>query len=518
MFKSYKTVFCICNLLLVTSLISIGSVFNSCKNKSNSTYQFTGDTLKDGKQLVQLHCKGCHELTPVNALTKDVWMYHTLPSMAHYLGISTYGIDYFKPDSITRGTSLAEWQTIVAYYKKLAPITLPSAKRPDSLVRDWAGFTLKTPKPLTNDFSFTTMISVNPFDHQVYTSDEKTHQLTAWTSGLKDKIVTTLPSSAVQADFFKDLGDTISGTFTCVGELQPMDFPNGKVLKINLNQKNNTDTEVISSELLRPVQTLEGDFYHNGHQDKLILCQGDKRGKVVLMKQNLNHSFTQNLITEKPGAAQAISGDFNKDGWLDFMVLYGIGDEGLWMYLNNQKGSFTAKALLKFPPVYGSSSFQLEDLDHDGLPDLIYSCGYNYHDSRILKPYHGLYIFKNTGRWNFKQTWFYPINGCTKAIATDFDGDGDLDIATSAFFADLKDNPAEGFIYFEQDKPMHFIPHAMPVSKYGRWMCMTVADYNSDGKPDILLGNFAQGLKIQNVESFWNKQLPFVVLQNNFKK
>jgi len=237
-----------------------------------------------------------------------------------------------------------------------------------------------------------------------------------------------------------------------------------------------------------------------------------------LMKQNLNHSFTQNLITEKPGAAQAISGDFNKDGWLDFMVLYGIGDEGLWMYLNNQKGSFTAKALLKFPPVYGSSSFQLEDLDHDGLPDLIYSCGYNYHDSRILKPYHGLYIFKNTGRWNFKQTWFYPINGCTKAIATDFDGDGDLDIATSAFFADLKDNPAEGFIYFEQDKPMHFIPHAMPVSKYGRWMCMTVADYNSDGKPDILLGNFAQGLKIQNVESFWNKQLPFVVLQNNFKK
>jgi hypothetical protein len=30
--------------------------------------------------------------------------------------------------------------------------------------------------------------------------------------------------------------------------------------------------------------------------------------------------------------------------------------------------------------------------------------------------------------------------------------DGDLDIATIAFFADMKNKPAEEFIYFEQDK------------------------------------------------------------------
>jgi hypothetical protein len=34
----------------------------------------------------------------------------------------------------------------------------------------------------------------------------------------------------------------------------------------------------------------------------------------------------------------------------------------------------------------------------------------------------------------------------------------------------MKNNPAEEFIYFEQDKPMQFKPHAVPVSKYGRWM------------------------------------------------
>ena len=33
---------------------------------------------------------------------------------------------------------------------------------------------------------------------------------------------------------------------------------------------------------------------------------------------------------------------------------------------------------------------------------------------------------------------------------------------------------------------MSFKPHAVPVSKLGRWMSMDVADMNGDGKPDII--------------------------------
>jgi hypothetical protein len=216
---------------------------------------------------------------------------------------------------------------------------------------------------------------------------------------------------------------------------------------------------------------------------------------------------------------QAVIGDFNNDGWPDLMVLFGSGNEGLWMFLNDHKGAFTAKNLLTFPPVYGSTSFQLADIDHDGKPDLIYTCGYNFHDSRILKPYHGLYIFKNMGNWNFKQQYFYPINGCTKAIAADFRGNGGLDIATSAFFADMKNNPAESFIYFEQVSPFNYKPHALPISKYGRWMSMDVGDYNNDGKPDIVLANYAHGFLFQpGLKPTWSDKLPFVVLENNFKK
>src|ERR1022692_1075816 len=80
-----------------------------------------------------------------------------------------------------------------------------------------------------------------------------------------------------------------------------------------------------------------------------------------------------------------------------------------------------------------------------------------------------------------------------KAIAADFGGNGKLDIATIAFFADMKNDPAESFIYFEQVSPFNFKPHAIPISKYGHWMTMDVADFNNDGKPDIILGNYGSG-------------------------
>ena len=237
------------------------------------------------------------------------------------------------------------------------------------------------------------------------------------------------------------------------------------------------------------------------------------------MKQNSDHTYTQTTLANRSGAVQAVAGDFNHDGWQDLMVLFGAGDEGLWLFTNDHKGGFTSKPLLRFPPVYGSTSFQLADMDHDGKLDLIYTCGYNFRDSRILKPYHGLYIFKNMGDWNFKQRWFYPIDGCTKAIAADFDGDGDLDIAASAFFADMKTQPAESFIYFEQLSPFNFKAHAIPVSKYGRWFSMDVGDYNNDGKPDIVLGNYASGFMFQEgLKPAWNKTIPFIVLQNNMKR
>jgi hypothetical protein len=508
-------------IILFTIVLAVISSLISCKHKASNDYQLTGNAIVDGENLVQINCTKCHKLVPANALSKSVWLNHTLPTMAKYFKVSTYGTQYFKNNPLdTAGITLQNWAVIVAYYQKIAPDTLLPAKLPTPMVEDWAGFNLKKPEsePIP---VFTTMVKYDGALNKLFTSDASTGRIYSWGKDLTPKpFGTNLPSPVVDALFFKDNKGINQALFSCIGELIPMDFPNGKVLGYDLDNLNTlTQPLLVASEVARPVQVLKDDFDKDGNADFVVLAQGYLKGGIYLYKQNKDKTFAQSTITEQPGAVQAVAGDFNSDGWPDLMVLFGSGDEGLWLFTNDKKGGFTSKNLLRFPPVYGSSSFQLADIDHDGKPDLIYTSGYNYHDSRIFKPYNGLYIFKNTGNWNFKQEWFYPINGCTKAVAADFDNDGDLDIATIAFFADLKNNPKESFIYFEQKSAFNFMPHAIPINKYGHWMTMDVADYNGDGKPDIILGNYSRGLLIQSgFTSTWDEKLPIIVLENNYKK
>ena len=507
-------------LLLFVFLISGTILFNGCKNTTTTadTFQPTGDTIADGKKLVQMYCTKCHQEVPVDALNKDVWKFHTLPAMAHYLKVSTYGASYFKKPTDTGGISLNNWQIIQDYYQKVAPAALAAPVIPAPLLNDWAGFVIHKPAE-SKHIAYTSMIAVNQSNHRIYSSDLLTNKLYEWDKDLKSRSVAQLPSPGVDANFIKDDKGVDAALITCIGEYRPMDFPNGKVVKVRLNEKTEiTIPAMVASEVSRPVQTLPGDFNKDGQTDWIICAQGNKKGAVYLLTQKADHSYTQSTVIDKAGAVQAQVGDFNNDGWPDLMVLFGSGDEGLWLFTNDQKGGFTSKNLLRFPPVYGSTSFQLVDMNHDGKLDLIYTCGYNFRESRIYKPYHGLYIFTNQGNWNFKQSYFYPINGCTKAIATDFDGDGDIDIATTALFADLKNKPGEGFIYFEQDKAMSFKPHAIPVSKYGRWMSMDTIS-NPNGRPGIVLGNYAIGMAIDPaLKPFWNTQLPLIVLENHNKK
>ncbi|MBB5395450.1 VCBS repeat-containing protein [Mucilaginibacter sp. AK015] len=499
------------------ALLSLSTVLDGCKSKTNAPYKLTGDTIADGKYLVEKHCTKCHALVPANTLTKDVWRMHVLPGMAKYLGISTYGPDFFKDPKDTGGISIVNWQAIVDYYKKLAPDTLLPAKRPVALVNDWAGFTLKKPARV-NDICFTTMVAASPATGKIYTSDVMSAQLTEWDEQFTSTKVADMPSPAVDASFIKDEHGIDKAIIACIGRMDLVDFPNGRVFSVNLSGGKQTP-EQIALDLPRPVQTVSADFDKDGKMETVICGQGNFKGGVFLLKQGADKAYKQFTISERPGAVQAVAQDFNNDGYPDIMVLFGSGDEGLTLFLNDKKGGFTDRELLRFPPVYGSTSFQLADIDHDGNLDLLYTCGYNFRDSRILKPYHGLYIYKNTGDFNFKQTWFYPINGATKVIAADFDKDGDLDIATIAFFADMKNNPAEEFIYFEQEKPMQFKPHAVPVSKYGRWMTMDVSDLNKDGKPDIILGNYASGFLFQpNFSPSWDERQPFIVLENHIKE
>jgi hypothetical protein len=214
------------------------------------------------------------------------------------------------------------------------------------------------------------------------------------------------------------------------------------------------------------------------------------------------------------GAIRACINDYNKDGKPDIWALFAQGEEGVFLFTNRGNGKFNTEEVLRLPAVYGSSYFELDDFNKDGHPDILYTCGDNADYSAVLKPYHGVYIFLNDGENRFKQQYFFPINGCYKAIAKDFDNDGDLDIASIAFFADYEHQPEEGFVYLENRGDFNFSPSTIPQGRLGRWITMTAGDIDGDNKIDLVLGNFSAGPPIGKSKINWEKNPPFIVLKN----
>ncbi|GAC1481344.1 MAG: hypothetical protein NVS1B13_03280 [Flavisolibacter sp.] len=202
----------------------------------------------------------------------------------------------------------------------------------------------------------------------------------------------------------------------------------------------------------------------------------------------------------------------------DLWVLFAQAEEGIFLFTNKGKGIFEQKEILRFPPMNGSSYFELADFNKDGYPDILYTCGDNADYSQVLKPFHGVYIFLNDKSNHFTQKYFFPINGCYKAIARDFDGDGDLDIATISFFADYARQPEEGFVYLKNDGNFDFKPYSLPGATVGRWLTMDAGDIDGDGKIDLVLGNFSVGPSMFPHKIDWKTSPPVIVLKNTGKK
>ncbi|GAB3789641.1 VCBS repeat-containing protein [Spirosoma horti] len=504
------------NTSCVLPLLGLFIAVASCQSSNESTAA-KDPTDAEGEKLAKHYCSSCHLPVAPEALDKETWSKHVLPAMALKLGLEVWQKTHYYP-SPKATISFENWTKLLAYYEKRAPTRLKKATPPTPLVNDWSLFSLRKPAEIKTELATTTLVAIDSAGGQIYSSNENTAGLYQWNSALKPTLIQQLPSPAVQASFTVDASGARWAQLTCIGTMLAVDRPSGELLDISLSKGGTSSPVVLASQLPRPIQSLPGDFTKDGLTDWIVCGFGHEAGALYWLKQRPDHTFEKIVIKEVAGASQIISGDFNHDGWLDFMALFAHADEGIWLFTNDQKGGFSDKNLLRFPPVYGSTSFQLIDINKDGRLDILYTCGDNSDYSRILKPFHGVYIFTNQGSDQYKQTYFYPINGCTKAMAADFDLDGDLDIATIAFFGDLKNNPAETFIYFEQAKPLSFTPHAVPVSQYGRWICMDARDWDHDGDLDIVLGNYARGfLNEVRFTPTWNGFIPLIVLENRRK-
>lgn len=493
--------------------------------KQNKYPKASDETIAEGKKLAELHCQSCHLLPNPDWVDAKTWENGVLPAMGPRLGIFSYKGKHYPAEkynlSLPPGfypsrpmMTEVQWQIIIDYYTSLA-----SEKNETKQVRTYpiknelSLFTAITPElkqgaPSTSFVKIDTASNANPF----IISDVVKHQIYRYNKQLQPTDSFTTWGPIVNLEMKQN------EWFLCdIGILNPNNDKLGSGKKVNIGKDEKfiqKSEQSVIRLLQRPVQLTTADLNKDG-KDDIIACEfGYLTGALSWLENKGDGKYDKHILRPLPGAIKAYVEDYNHDGLPDIWVLFAQGDEGVYLYTNKGGGKFEESRVLRFPSINGSSYFEMVDMNNDGFKDIIYTCGDNADFSTVLKPYHGVYIYLNDGKNKFTKKYFYPLNGCYKAIAKDYDNDGDLDIATISYFADYQDQPEEGFVYLQNNGNFDFKPFSLPITQKGRWLTMDAGDYDHDGKIDLILGNFSVAPSFIKSKVDWKKGPAFMVLKN----
>jgi hypothetical protein len=503
--------------------------------RNGSHAQVPMSSIRQGERLAQTYCGSCHLAPDPSLLDSRSWEKGVLPAMGPRLGIFAYGFQLYpnslRDTNIGKGyypskplLSYVDWQHILDYYTATSPDSLPGQGRQAPIAL--SGLTLfEAREPdLRHPVPATTYIGVDTIagERGVNCYDYNYHRLYRFSPDLR--VIDSVSDGGGIVDMKRDGSQWVSCD---IGVLTPNNGKSGKMERIRTGGGEGEakggsgnwvrDTPAMFAPLARPVQIAAADLNGDGLEDWVVCEFGNLIGSLSWLENKGGGKFERHIIRAVPGAIRVYVNDYNHDGRPDLWVLFAQGDEGIFLFTNEGNGRFTQQALLRFPPCYGSSYFELVDFNKDGYPDILYTCGDNADFSPVLKPYHGIYIYLNDGHNHFTQRYFFPMNGCYKAVARDFDGDGDLDIAAISFFPDFSHQPEEGFVYLENKGNYDFRPYSLPAAERGKWLTMDVGDVDGDGRPDIVLGNFSLYSKATPAGVDFTKGPPFLVLKNRSK-
>jgi hypothetical protein len=511
-------------------VIFLGIIFfslfllSACKHyhRNRAHADIPESSIRRGEALAQVYCQSCHELPDPALLDARSWEKGVLPDMGPRLGIFAYNFKVYpsgRGDTNLRGyyparplLPLDEWQHILDYYTATSPDSLAPPSRPRPIKKGLSLFKAEIPS-FRYDMPATCLVRVDTSagNRGLLLFDAHYENLYRLNPALQPVDSLHIKGAIV------DIGWQQEGMWACnIGMLNPNNekFGKGQWLRTGSAGRLQLDSVPLFDRLARPVQLAAADLNQDGKTDYLVCEFGNQVGALSWMENKGGQQFERHVIRPVAGAIKAYIDDYNHDGKPDIWALFAQGDEGIILFTNEGNGKFSQRQILRFPPMYGSSYFELADFNKDGHPDILYTCGDNADFSPILKPYHGVYIYMNDGHDNFTQQYFFPINGCYKAMARDFDGDGDLDIATISFFADYTHQPEEGFVYLENLGGWDFQPYSLPEGQLGKWLTMDAADLDGDGKTDIVLGNFSFYAPVTAAGVDFKKGPPFILLKN----
>lgn len=479
----------------------------SCKND-----------VSEGEKLAKTYCASCHMFPEPNLLPKNVWQYSTLPYMGIMMGLDKeidnlpaelkdYAI--LKPEKNL--ISAKDYEKIKAYYLSVAPKTLEYPKYAE-LTELEDRFVIEKPEVKIENGKIPnyTAVKIDSKNQRIIAGDQSNRVI--WVLDKNGRPIQSILDQNALANV--DIDQKKPYLLTYIGyTTQANPDVNGSAEWLTISDKFSSGRNKILPDLNRPIEVLSRNLDDTPDEELISNEFGFKNGGLSIWKKDANGKYQKKVISSQTGSTKTIIQDFNGDSKPDILSLCAQGDEKIMLYLNKGNLNFEEKLLLRFPSIYGSSSFDIADMDNDGKFDIVYTAGDNADFTTILKPYHGVYIFKNCGNFKFEKAYFFPQNGATKVIPGDFDNDGDLDMVSVALFPDVDKRPLEGFMYFENNGK-RFSQKTLSINHSGRWAVIDAGDIDQDGDLDLVLGSHPVSKFPAGFDQAWKQGSGIIILRN----
>jgi len=463
-----------------------------------------------------VHCGSCHLPPKIDNLPKHLWSDQVLPEMASRVGISAQDYDPMSGLSFEERQAVMEsrifptkpvvdeemFRSIEAYVLDMAPDSLQSLpESPLASIEHYRTRRIAYPDSRLPSFTYLNIrkgkIELGDLSGNLSTYDvqnniwENLYQFESPVVGFAKK-------------------DSLCWALT-VGILNPSERAQGRLYEMDAQ-----GSEILLDSLHRPVYLHLTE--NKGELDFTIAEFGHYTGRLTTATRDTEEMQAISIVPT-PGALRIQESDIDGDKLPEKLVLFAQGDERLIAITGTGQGNLQMKTLLRFSPLSGVSWFEMADVDGDGDQDIITAHGDNADKTYAQKPYHGIRIHSNDGGGHFTQVYNYPMNGATRIVATDWDLDGDEDLAVVAAFPDYNMETPRSFVLLENEvaENAKWIAHSFDEINKARWFLMDSDDLDGDGDQDIVLGVFNYHITPvpDSYLQEWNKEpIGLLILEN----
>jgi PKD repeat protein len=233
-----------------------------------------------------------------------------------------------------------------------------------------------------------------------------------------------------------------------------------------------------------------GDYNNDGYLDFLLTGVGNSTLNTVIYRNNGNNNFVEQTNISFPGleSGSAAWGDYDNDGDLDILLTgtTGNGSSGAMskIYRNDGGNIFTEQSSIILAAVR-YSSVAWGDYDNDGDLDILLT-GANTTDQNISK------IYRNDGNNLFTEQSSIILSGVFKSSVAwgDYDNDGFLDILITGASGPVNSRHTQISKIYRNNGNNNFTDQFSILLTGVEESSAVWGDYDNDSDLDILLTGY----------------------------